>query len=489
MIKPIKIIDGIADITTKAAAKVADTVSSQASQETPELAQAGSELLRTYHGVKVKKLFASFPEFLEKFKTQLESYKEFIPENLFQKLNKAADNKDFSLRKIIAQHYNGLNDCHTLEQVKKLYPEIELPNLKFEEEIAEEIRSIVPKSLCDEIAKHSSIEDKEKIITDYFNKSFSKQVEKWEIYPKIQKIQNAVTNEIITGKYTGREFEAGNIKAFNSKMPIRYRLMSSPNREEAYISMLREHFISGKPITDIALKISDDKTLAAQALRRHGHFPELDRNFRKFIQSSEESAKQFSELSTLDSHQINSAIMTQTWTKSRLRADIGNETKFGKDWSIVKAVWQKTMFPETTFYPTDKLIDTYLLNLFKAGKRQTDSVNPFTKYIETQQMDKNKIMLLKKLYSRSKELDLDKRILNSDEFKKFKAQFDITGMTKIIEDIEVHYKNAFFKRFWTDERKLRFATALNQNREIAGQNIELSEKILTDAMDSIFTSI
>lgn len=488
MIKPVKIINGITDIASKAASKTADTTA-QIQQETPSLAQAGSELLQTYHGVKIKKLFASFPEFLENFKAKLESYKDFVPENLLQKISKATDNNDFSLRKIISQHYDGLNNCHTLEQVKKLFPEIEVPNLKFEEEIAEQIRGIVPKSLCDEIAKLSTKEEKQKVVTDFFNKSISKQVEKWEIYPEFQKIQQSVTDEIITGKYIGKDFEAGNIKAFNSKMPIRYRLMFTPDREEAYISMLRQHFISGKPITDISLKISEDKILTGYALRRHGHFPELDKNFRKFIEGAEDNAKQFSELSTLDTHQINSAIMTETWTKSRLRADIGNETKFGKDWSIVRAVWQKTMFPETTFYPTDKLIDAYLLNLFKSGKRQADIANPLTKYTTNPQMDKNKIMLLKRLYSRIKELDSDKRILQSPAFTEFKAQFDIEGMSKTIEDIETHYKNAFFKRFWTDERKLRFTTALNQNREIAGQNIELSEKILTDAMNSVFTEI
>lgn len=147
------------------------------------------------------------------------------------------------------------------------------------------------------------------------------------------------------------------------------------------------------------------------------------------------------------------------------------------------------MFPETTFYPTDKLIDAYLLNLFKAGKRQADISNPLAKYLENPLMDKNKIMLLKHLYSQSKDIYSDKRILNSESYKEFKAQFDIVGMTKTIENIEEHYKNAFFKRFWSEDRKLRFATALNENREIAGQNIELSEKLLTDAINTIFSDI
>ena len=487
MIKAINIIDSVADITAKTAQKTSKTIT-QASQETTELPQASGELLRTYRGVKVKKLFESLPEFLDKFKTKLESFKEDIPEKLLKELEKAADNNNFSLQKIVAEHYSGLNNCHTLEQVKKLYPEIELPSLKFEDEIRDGIKAIVPKSLCNKLEKISSKEEKEKIITNFFNQKISKQVEKWEIYPELKKIQNSISDEIITGKYTGNaNAELNGLTAFNSKMPVRYRLMLTPDREEAYISMLREHYINGKPITDLSLKISDNLELSGYALRRHGHFPELNKNFRTFIKNSEDSARQFKELASLDTHEINSAIMTQTWTKSRLRADIGNETKFGKDWSLAKPVWQKTMFPETTYYPTDKLIDTYLLNLFKSGKRQAETANPLTKYTINPQMDKNKIRLLKQLYSRSKDLDMDKRILNSDEFKNFKAQFDLDSMAKTIEDIEVHYKNAFFKRFWTDERKLRFTTALNQNREIASQNIEISDKILTDAINSVFT--
>lgn len=489
MIKPINIIDSVADITAKMAQKTSQTIT-QASQEATELPQASGELLRTYRGVKVKKLFESLPEFLDKFKTKLESFKEDIPEKLLKELEKAADNNNFSLQKIVAEHYSGLNDCHTLEQVKKLYPEIELPNLKFEDEIRNEIKAIVPKSLCDKLEKISSKEEKQKILANFFDRKISKQVEKWEIYPEFKKIQNSVSDEIITGKYTGNaNAELNGFTAFNSKMPVRYRLMLTPDREEAYISMLRDHYISGKPITDLSLRISNNMELSGYALRRHGHFPELNKNFRTFIKNSEDSARQFKELASLDTHEINSAIMTQTWRTSGLRRDLGNETAYKKDWSLIKPVWQKTMFPETTFYPTDKLIDTFLIAMFKNGKREAEVANPILKYLENSSMNKNKIMLLKRLYKNSKDLDLDKRIINSEEFKKFKAQFDIDGMAKAIEDIETHYKNAFFKRFWTDDRKLRFTTALNQNREIASQNIEISDKILTDAMNSVFTEV
>ncbi len=485
MIKPIKLVDAAINARQRVTERL--TTSMQpVTVNTKEIVHTSGELLRAYSGVGVKKLFASFPEFVESYKARLEGFKDILPEKLFNALAKASENNNFSLSKTVSEYYSGLNECHTFEQVKKLYPEITLPNLKFEEEITENLRNIVPKNLCDRISKLATIEEKQKVISDYFYKMISKQVENWEVYPEFRKLQQLVADEIISGKFAGKDIEALQCKVFNNRMPIVGRFLHTPDREEAYISMLREHYINGKSIEDISIQTTVGKEISAKVLRKNKQFPELDKNFRRFISNSEETARQFSQLSNLDTHQINSAIMTQTWTKSRLRADIGNATKFGKDWSIVKAVWQKTMFPETTFYPTDKLIDTYLLTLFKNGKK-SDSANPIAKLLENPQLDKSKIMLLKRLYKESKTLDLDKRILSSDNYKEFKSKFDIENMAKAIESIEAHYKNTFFKRFWTDERKLRFTNALNQNREIAERNIELSEKILKDAMNNIFT--
>ena len=98
-------------------------------------------------------------------------------------------------------------------------------------------------------------------------------------------------------------------------------------------------------------------------------------------------------------------------------------------------------------------------------------------------------MLLKRLYKSSKDLDMDKNLLKTERFQEFKSQFNIEEMKKTIESLEEHYKNAFFKRFWTDERKNRFANALRENSELASQNIEISDKILLDAMDNLFTEI
>ena len=488
MIKPIQLADSIIELGQKAV-KGNETAESITEQVTSQTAKAGSELLQAYHGVNAKKLFENFSDFVADFKTKLATFKGFVPDELIAKLEKQVDANDFSLQKTVSEHYSGLNQCKTLEDVRKLYPEINPPKLNFEEEIETKIKNIVSKEICDGVAKLKTREEKQALLDEYFKKNISKQVESWEIYPEFKAIQNKVADEIIDGKYVSTNSQTGTYSAFNQKMPLRYRFIHTEDREKAFIEMLKEHFINGKGYTEIAIKTTDGKEINAQRLKYNFKFGELDKHFRGLIKSSEHNAQQFQNLGNLDRHEISSAIMTKSWRTSKLRVDLGNETAYKKDWSLVKAVWQKTMFPETTYYPTEKLIDAYLVNLFKNGKTTGINPNPFAKHLETPYMDKTKIMLLKRLYKSSKDLDMDKNLLKTERFQQFKSQFNIEEMKKTIESLEEHYKNAFFKRFWTDERKNRFANALRENSELASQNIEISDKILLDAMDNLFTEI
>ena len=226
------------------------------------------------------------------------------------------------------------------------------------------------------------------------------------------------------------------------------------------------------------MKTVDGKEIRLDRLGKYDKFSGLDGKVLNFLKRSEASAQEFASLASMDSHQISSAIMTETWRTSGLRRDLGNATAYGKDWSIVKAVWQKTMFPETTYYPTDKLVDLYLSEAFRAGKRVATTDNPFMNYMEDSGMSKAKIRLLKRLYGLSRKEGLDEKLIKSPAYQEFKKQFDVEAMGKTLESIEEHYKNVFFKMFWDDSRKARFAQALNENKEIAGRNIEISDNIL-----------
>lgn len=486
-----KIISGIAETTTKTISSKAEAIPAQDLSRAEEAINAPAELMQSYNGIKPKKLFANFSEFKAETKTKLEEFKEVLPKTLYENISAELEKNNFSIQKIVSNYYQGLNNCNTFEEVKRLYPELSLPNLKIKKEIAYNLRKILPKKLTDEISKIPDEKERINAINRYFDNVISKQVEGWEIYPEFKQVRQIVAEGAAAGKFEGKleTPPPEGYKYWNNRMPLRYRFLHVPNREKAYIEMLKKHFAEGKNLTEIFTKTTDGKEIYAYRLSRREEFPELDIKFRRFIQSAELNAKQFSELSKLSKREISSAVMTQTWRTSRLRIDLGNETAYRKDWSLIKPVWQKTMFPETTFYPTDKLIDAYLIDMFKNGKVYGTNSNPLAKYKESPYMDKNKIMLLKKLYKYSKDLDSEKRIIESPKYQEFKAQFNLEEMKNTIEDIEKHYKNAFFKRFWTDERKARFTTALNQNKETANQNIKLSDELLTNAMDNVFSEV
>lgn len=486
MIKPVKLINNIISTGEKALSSGSKTVTDNIS-DNRQLIDVSGELLQAYKGITVKKLFSSYTDFLQSFKVGLETFKDSVPQALLNKLEKLADNNNFSLGKAISEYYSGLNECITVSDVRKLYPEIKVPELNFEKELVTGIKETVTKNICDEVAKLNTREEKLELLNKYFDKTISKQVAGWEIYPEFKALQSKVTDEIIDGKFIGKKETAPLYQYFNNRMPLRYRLLHTANPEESIIQILKEHFIEGKNFTDINIKTLDGKEINAQRLKRNFDIGTLDKNFRAFIKSSEAQAKQYQNLSELSKKEISSAIMTETWKTSGLRRDLGNETAYKKDWSLVKSVWHKTMFPETTYYETDKLIDAFLLNLFKNGKINGTNTNPIAKYLETPYMDKPKIMLLKRLYKSVKDLETDKNILNSNRFKEYKAKFDIEAMKESIESIEEHYKNAFFKRFWTDERKQRFTNALLKSREIANKNVESSDKILLNAMDTVFS--
>ncbi len=469
----------IEQTTVTQGTKIADDIS-------PELSHVNPELLQAYKGIVHKRLFQNFDDFFKAFKLKLQSFKDVVPENLYNKISDSAEKSDFNLTKIISEHYSGLNDCKTVAEAKSLYPEIKVFDLNFEDEITNNLKSITPASLFDDVQKCKTLEEKIKIINQFFDSKLANTVKKWGIYPEVKQLQDNIALEMITGKFKGTARPTEISDVFKYKEPLQYRFMREPNREETILNILRDNYINLNSYSGKVFKTADGREIVLDRLtHRYNRLSGLDSKFIQFIKKSEETAKEFAMLAATDKNIISSAVLTESWKTSGLRAELGNATAYKKDWSLIKQVWQKTMFPETTFYSTDKLIDAYLVNLYKIGQRKAASTNPFSRFQENPSLDKTKIMLLKRLYKFSKSLDEDKRILENPNFKEFKAQFDIDAMAQIIEKLEEHYKNTFFKIFWTSERIQKFKDAIHKNREVANKNIKISDSILIDAMNNI----
>jgi len=84
------------------------------------------EKTQTNYSCSEKELFTPLSEKRQELITDLEQLKDSkeIPDSLHTKMKESIENNDFDLKKVHHKHYQYLNLCSTLDEVKEFYPEI-----------------------------------------------------------------------------------------------------------------------------------------------------------------------------------------------------------------------------------------------------------------------------------------------------------------------------------------------------------------------------
>ena len=213
MIKPTKLINTIADLGAPLVSKItkgADEIMEQVAENLPK---AEGELLQAYRGIKPTKLFENFSDFAQDFATNLEARKDALPPALYGKIKAATEAGDFSLSKIFAEHYSGLNSCKTVAEAKEMFPELKVFSLDFEGEMAGIVKSVVPEELCEKVSKLASRDEQVALLNEHFDKTISKRAKHWDSYPEFKKVQDAVIDEIFD---KGTPFIKCSLSTFNT---------------------------------------------------------------------------------------------------------------------------------------------------------------------------------------------------------------------------------------------------------------------------------
>ena len=234
------------------------------------------------------------------------------------------------------------------------------------------------------------------------------------------------------------------------------------------------------------MQIIKDNSVDLSSIPTRDTFSPKKYNFQKFVSTIEKKEQELADFRLLDKSQKLSVVYTNAWTRSHLRQDLSSECRRGKTWSILKEVWQKSIYPDKTPYTTDKLIDTYLILMFRNGKKTFYGGNPLQKMETYAELDTQKIRTLKLMYAYIKEYKKNAHVLINPEYAKLKSTVDLNAMAKTIESMEAHYKNAFLKHFWTDERKIRFSEALKKEYNKFDERVELSNDIYEAIMRESF---
>ena len=476
--------------------KAGQEVMEAAEQHPSDVIQADASIMRAYSGIKTpaRKLFTSLDEFSESFRRNLQAYKEDMPEGLFRAIEKSAEENNFAFSKVRKEYYSGLAQCKTMEEVRKLYPEFKSIKLDPQGALREDLERMIPADLSEKFEGLASEDEKIEYVMKYFDKVISEQAKRWPAYPEFIKCQRQIAQDYVSGKFKGCPYSHrcyaskffntyGSKYGNNPKMPAIYEFLGNEDADGLFIDLLKQIHIEGKNLQDAFVTTSKGRKITANLLQRH-NLVFLDRkssSVRNFLTNAEQEATEFLKLGNLSKEEISSAVMARTWTKSELRRDFGNACKYGSGWSNIRYILQKEKYPDSHAYPTEQIIDAYLVELFKLHK-VPNAKNPFEAFeLADVNVDKLK-KFVNMRYVFAKHKDENRELLSSNAFKTYKKQFDVDAMKKSWENIEQHYKKAFFKSFWRPERVERFTKALNESYEIASKNIEISDELLSKAM-------
>lgn len=426
-------------------------------------------------------IFKDFASFVKSFRTRLAEYRDIIPTPLYNQLDDAAANKNFALIKVFKDYYANLKDCQTLDDAVKLYPELKL-TMTPREFIKEDIKKYIPLDIMQKASGIAS-DKRAAYLDEILEKAMSRDLKEHKVYPEVKKLLNELKSEILDGTFTPAPVKA-EISQYSLGQVGTFPAILGTNSEDVVLQILKQNFSEFKPLADIKIKTDAG---VFNATKFHNYpalgFPRVDIGVRTILRNAEKQANNFKSIAQFDRSTITSAVYTQSWKNSRLKSDLVNIAK--KEGGIIQPIWQKIMYPETTIYPTDSLVDSYLVNLYKMGKRTAADVNPMSKYMQVPEMDKSKKILLQKLYKLKRQLNDDTHLINTKGFQEFKSQFDTKSMARDIEEMENHYKNYFFKMFWSPERRQRFSEALTKNYAQVNSNIELTDDILTEAFEAV----
>ena len=197
-------------------------------------------------------------------------------------------------------------------------------------------------------------------------------------------------------------------------------------------------------------------------------------------------------ISRMDKEKLGPLIERHALRTSGVWKDFEGLTKTGK-WLPIKLIRNKRAYPETTKYSTEKLVDTYLFNLFLRNPYQRYSANPLCRFDKISYLDDTSRNILNRTYMirlLTKEADLPANITWKEfvtkyrkDFEAFKMQFDLDALGKSIEHLEDVYHRHFYRNYWTNARMEILQKQVQASQDIAYEKVIWGEELRKKEVD------
>lgn len=222
--------------------------------------------------------------------------KETYDYKLIEKFRLALNDNNFDLRTIFQGHYTELNEMSTVEEIKEKYPSLKIPP-SFDEVLADKIIKTVPRDAYIELYEAVKSNDDDKInklmLAHFLDKSLIIVDELGlDEYNYIPKFMATLAKRF--AKVCARAVKENRlntiptiVKSYIPELTEADKLMSQINYDKFVLYVLKEHYLNGKKLNEIAYA-EGDRTVRLTDLKGSEYkFEKFSENIKKFITDSE----------------------------------------------------------------------------------------------------------------------------------------------------------------------------------------------------------
>lgn len=251
--------------------------------------------------------------------------------------------------------------------------------------------------------------------------------------------------------------------------------LANEDFDNIVINILKRIHVDLQPTSDMYVEFQNSPATTYQSMKNAGfEFSTPSKETLSVINQSEHLKSQYDNLPDYTDEEIKQIANKHSIRTSHIWSDYHELTS--KNWLPVRLIKNKRENPTTSNYSTDKLVNSYLYNLYLTDKDKEYSSNPLKTLGEKGYASKDVKSVINKTYwTRFKGEDDD--IKYSDDFKTFKKQFDKDAIAESLEKMEKNYTNAFFSLYWTPERVNNLKNDMQNSYDLIYEKITLKEQM------------
>ncbi|MBR1619957.1 hypothetical protein IJ674_08695 [bacterium] len=271
----------------------------------------------------------------------------------------------------------------------------------------------------------------------------------------------------------------------NTKIDLSIR-MQKGGIDKPVIEALQKLYTEFTPPSKTFIHIDGSTSTNVTNFKRAGYeLSQPDEKIMDFLKECEITQLKYRKISKMSKETLEPIIEKHALRTSGVWKDFLEQTKTGK-WMPIRFIKNKRAYPDTTKYSTEKLVDTYLFNLFVKNPYQRYSSNPLSRFDKIGYLDDHAHGIINRTYMirfLTKEKDMPANMSEIEwakvktEFEEFKQRFDLEAIGKSIEHMEDNYHRHFYRNYWTNARYQTLQKQMQTSQDIAYEKVLWGEDL------------